>query len=449
MSFNFLSRFDTGRPAAADAPATARPPVPKEQAPGEDRQDAEDRTGFVTYSSLLDPKKQVIGYRMGWRPAAAGPRQPGTAARLKALGESVRHHFCRRSGWRMGNTVLFFDAAPGAISLDEWQGFPTQNVVLCWQAEDFLDPAQQPALTALREHGFGLMLCGAADLPEDKQLRELVTHFDVGAGDALLIANGRRGVAPGRRPIQLIATRMENWPQFEACAARRVPVLVDGSQGSPVVSGPRRALQPESLLIVALMQMLQRNEDVREIEAALKHDAALTYRLLRHINSPAIGAGVEITSLRHAVSMLGYSPLFRWLSLLLATSNVKVSPPFLMKKAIMRGRFVELLGQTLLGAAHTDNLFLVGMFSFIDQLLGIPMTDMLEKVQLAEPVQRAILERKGIYGPFLALALTCETDAGQAVALAEELFMSAAQVNAAHLAAMVWCQEIARVEAPY
>jgi EAL and modified HD-GYP domain-containing signal transduction protein len=346
----------------------------------------------------------------------------------------------------MGKTILFFDIAPGVSLPVKWQGLPATNLVMCLRYEDFLDPGRRPALEALAEQGIGVMLCGASALPEDKQLREIVTHLDVGAGDPVLIAIGR---PPGRQAVHLVATRMDHWPGFEACAARKVPVMVDGRHGSPTAGGPRRALQPGAVLIVRVMQMLQRNEDVREIEAALKHDAALTYRLLRHINSPAISAGVEIHSMRHAVSMLGYTPLFRWLSLLLATSNVKTSPPFLMKRAIMRGRFVELLGQALLGPGHSDNLFLVGMFSVIDQLLGISMAELLEKVQLADPVQHAMLERKGIYGPFLALAITCETDAAEAARLTEELFISANQVNAAHLRAMQWSQEVARVDSPY
>jgi EAL and modified HD-GYP domain-containing signal transduction protein len=242
---------------------------------------------------------------------------------------------------------------------------------------------------------------------------------------------------------------MSGWSDFDAVAARRVPMFVPGSCARPPVTHPGRALQPEALLIVRVMQMIQRNEDVRDIEAALKHDAALSYRLLRHINSPAIGAGIEIHSLRHAVSMLGYSPLFRWLSLLLATSNTKSSPPFLMKKAIMRGRFVELLGQALLAASDADNLFVAGMFSMIDQLLGVPMDEVLGRIQLTEGVQKAILSRGGIYGPFLALAESCEAGAAEAARLSDELFMAASQVNAAHLSAMVWAQEVSPGDAAY
>jgi EAL and modified HD-GYP domain-containing signal transduction protein len=225
----------------------------------------------------------------------------------------------------------------------------------------------------------------------------------------------------------------------------------------PVVEQPQptasanddASLQPESMLIVQLMQMLQRNEDVRQIETALKHDAVLTYRLLRYINSPAVGPGVEIQSLRHAVTMLGYSPLFRWLALLLATSNAATSVPFMTRKAITRGRAVELLGKVMLAPADADNLFVVGMFSLIDQLLGVPMEQVLAKVQLAESVQQAILTRTGVYGPFLALAESCEGDASKAARLSEDLFMSPGQVNAAQLAALVWSQDVGAAEAPY
>jgi c-di-GMP-related signal transduction protein len=443
MVFNLFRRTQRPAEALADSggvgllEAPAEPPV---------RAEPLEASGFVTYSWLLDPKKHIIGYRMGWRAAAGQP--PATPeARIKALLRVIAPSFVHRQrGWCLGKLTLLFDVTPGALRLAEWKSLPARNIVLCCQAQDFADPALLPAFHSLREEGYGLMLCGAADAPADKAVCELATHFDVGAADPLLMATCR---SLSKRPPHPIATRMESWPAFEACAARRVPVLVSPAQESPRANGPRQPLQPESVLIVRLLQMLQRNEDVREIEAALKHDAALTYRLLRHINSPAVGAGVEIESLRHAVAMLGYSRLFRWLSLLLATSDAKSSPPFLMKKAIMRGRFVELLGQALLGPRHSDNLFLVGMFSVIDQVLGIPMTELLEKVQLAEPVQTAILERRGMYGPLLALALACGSDDGDAGRLSEELFMSADQVNTAHLEAIAWSQEISRSDALY
>lgn len=400
-------------------------------------------TGVLSYQWLLDPKKQIIGYRLAWRPVRS-QATGDAAACLQALVATVAHGFIdRHEQWCMAKMGLLFDVTPQALAGLDWCGLPPKNVVLCWRAGDFGHPETLPLVRQLRAQGFGHMVSG--ELAPDNEACELATHFDVGAGDPALLAASR---SIGKRPLLPVATRMENWSGFDACATRRVPVLVNPDVASPALA-TRPSLEPESMLIIRLLQMVQRNEDIREIEAALKHDAAITYRFLRHINSPGVGGGVEIESLRHAVAMLGYARLFRWLSMLLATTDMKAKPAFLMKKAIIRGRFVELLGQALLGPRHADNLFLAGMFSVIEELLGVPMEELLAKVQLGEPVQQAIADRGGIYGPFLELALAVEAGGGEADTIADRLCMGASHVNAAHLAAIAWSQEIGRADVAY
>jgi len=61
--------------------------------------------------------------------------------------------------------------------------------------------------------------------------------------------------------------------------------------------------------------------DIAKIDATLKRDPALAFKLLRLVNSAAFGLPVQITSFQHAVMMLGYKKLMRWLSLLLATAS--------------------------------------------------------------------------------------------------------------------------------
>ena len=57
-------------------------------------------------------------------------------------------------------------------------------------------------------------------------------------------------------------------------------------------------------------------------------------------------------------------------------------------------------------------------------------------------VFRGIFGVDGMYGPFLALAESCEQDDGNSAALADALFMSAEQVNRAHLSALAWAQNL-------
>jgi c-di-GMP-related signal transduction protein len=108
----------------------------------------------------------------------------------------------------------------------------------------------------------------------------------------------------------------------------------------------------------------------------------------------------------------------------------------------VRGRFAELLGQSFLPRAEAENLFVAGMFSLLDLLLGVSMEEVLDSIQLSEAVTQALLTRDGIFGPFLALAEACEKNNGTAGPLAEALFISASQVNEAHLAALVWAQSL-------
>src|SRR5690606_29714686 len=181
---------------------------------------------------------------------------------------------------------------------------------------------------------------------------------------------------------------------------------------------------------------VRQNADVRQLEDVRKRDAALSYKLFRYINNAGFGLGAEIQSLRHAVTMLGYSPLYRWLSLLLATASTNSHGAVLMQTAIVRGRFAELAAHRILPQNEAENLFVAGMFSLLDRLLGLPITEVLAKVHLSDAVSQALLTREGIYGPFLALAEACEAGNGDISALADALFISDRRVNEAHLAAL-------------
>lgn len=384
--------------------------------------------GYLSPFVMMDLRRRVVGYRMTWRHRDG--QGTSRAADLRAMAECLAENLNPgRRGWKLGRTPLFLDVTTDLSLLACVEALPQENVVLCVGPQD-IGQESLPALQFMRDRGFSLMLRGAAEPPPPGPMREVFTHLDVGAGkDADLLDRLAQEQEEGGLPLRLI--------------------LTEPGEPAPCAQADDGNLQPESMLIVRLMQMLQRNEDVRQIETALKHDAVLTYRLLRHINSPAIGPGVEIQSLRHAVTMLGYSHLFRWLALLLATSSSASGSPFLTRKAIMRGRAVELLGKSMLTPTDADNLFVVGMFSMIDQLLGVPMQEVLGRVQLAESVQQAILHRGGVYGPFLALAESCERESGDTARLAEDLFMSPAQVNAAVLQALMWAQEVGAAESPY
>jgi c-di-GMP-related signal transduction protein len=141
-----------------------------------------------------------------------------------------------------------------------------------------------------------------------------------------------------------------------------------------------------------------------------------SYKLLRYINSAGFGLSCEIQSFRHAVSMLGYDKLNRWLSLLLATASKDPMAPALMYTALLRARLMELLASGLVDKSEYDNLFITGAFSLLDLLLGVSMEQVLEAMRLPEPICDALLGNGGRYQPFLELALASERQDGAVIA---------------------------------
>ncbi|WP_256330513.1 EAL and HDOD domain-containing protein [Variovorax sp. YR216] len=419
--------------------------------------------GFLTYALQLDAQRQIKGYKFDWR---AVSDTASDCYRFRAVLSTVVSNLkSAKGGWRLGKLVVYLDATAEGLAFKELQALPPESVVLCLRLAELADKKLRPRLEALRAQGFGIMLCNVEALPAAPEPRSpevaegadaseeagatdpfgglsLVTHLDVLDGRKELVDIARHLRPPGTPAIHPIATRVAGWTEFDAYAGRRLDAFVRGREAIAAETGAGGAMHPESVLIIRVMQMIQRNEGVRAIEAALAHDEALTARLLQHINILAVGHNVEVHSLHHAVGLLGYAALFRWLSLLLATSTKASGLAYMTKKAIMRGRFVELMGQGMLAAEASDELFLAGMFSLIDRVLGVPMQEVLAKVHLPEPVQEAIRTRGGVYGPLVALAESCETDASEAPALAASIGLSAEKVNASHLSAIAWALDV-------
>jgi EAL and modified HD-GYP domain-containing signal transduction protein len=104
---------------------------------------------------------------------------------------------------------------------------------------------------------------------------------------------------------------------------------------------------------------------------------------------------------------------------------------------------MELLAAELLPPEECDNAFVVGVFSLLDTMLGIPLEQALETVALPEPVTDALLRNQGVFAPFLELTKACESgDDATFARTAEALHLSNHQVNMAHLQALTWAETL-------
>jgi hypothetical protein len=202
-------------------------------------------------------------------------------------------------------------------------------------------------------------------------------------------------------------------------------------------------LNPSHAQIVRVLNLVRRNAEVKEIEAALKQDVTLSYKLLRYINSAGFGLSCEIQSYRHAVTILGTDKLNKWLSVLLVTASRDPAAPALMQTSIARGRFMETIGREFFDKAQLDNLFIAGAFSMLDTLLGTRIESVLEQMHLPDTITDALLRHEGVFGPFLDLALACEgASARDLLAKAMAIGVTANKLNHAQIEALAYADAL-------
>ncbi len=324
--------------------------------------------------------------------------------------------------WPVARTV-FLSLGQTAPDMDllAWQ--TPQNVMIEIPAASLGVPATAELAQHLSRAGVSLCLDGfdaGTQVPAGVDFR--FTLAEVTANSS---------AAPGL----LLAKGLQDNAQFDLAMNKGF----GGAAGWFFLRGvtPAKKLNPGQAQTIRLLNLVRNNADIKEIEAALKQDVALSVKLLRYINSAGFGLATEIHSFRHAVTLLGYDKLNKWLSLLLVTSSKDAAAPALMQAAIARGRFMELAAAHYVDKKELDNLFITGAFSLLDILLGVLMETVLADMQLPETIKEALISGSGPYAPYLALAKASEqTDFAHYAALAEALNLEDRAVNQALLSAL-------------
>ena len=339
---------------------------------------------------------------------------PNVAAVVEALNAQA-------AAWPAHHTVFVsLGRLVPTPELMNWQ--MPDNATIEIPAQTLAHPQTQALMKQLQEAGRPMNLTWYA--PD--------TALPAGIDWRFVLMDSRRVASPASAPGLKLAWGLTDIGGFRPA----IGAGFDGASGWFFLRGnpPAKELSPSHAQIIRLLNLVRNNGEVRDIEAMLKQDVALSYKLLRYINSAGFGLMCEIQSFRHAVSILGYSALNKWLSLLLVTASRDPSAPAMMQTAIARGRFMEEIGASYLDAAERDNLFITGAFSLLPLLLGTSMQAVLDEMNLPASITDALVYGQGELAPFLRLAQQCENFDGSGLAkAAAELHLPCERVNNALL----------------
>jgi EAL and modified HD-GYP domain-containing signal transduction protein len=197
--------------------------------------------------------------------------------------------------------------------------------------------------------------------------------------------------------------------------------------------------------VVDLMQRVDRQEPAEKLEAVVKNDPTLAFRLMRYLNSPGFGLSVEISSFRHALMILGYQRLKRWLALLVTSAVDDPDMKPLMQLAVRRGLLMEEIARPGGDDALRNELFICGVFSTLDRMIGQSFEELLKTIPVQESVAQALAHESGPCAPFLALARAVEAESAYDIReAAEALMLSVGDVNRALAKSLVHAHSLTK-----
>ena len=418
--------------------------------------DIDPQNVFLGRQPILDRNQQLFAYELLFR--SAGADQGNFASFIdgnQATATVIVNAFSEFSlADALGPYQGFIKVDLGLLFSDLINALPPHAVVL-----EILDTVPQTSETIarceqLRQAGYILathVRPEALDL-DGKPLLKIAEVIKV---DVSRVEPERmRQLAPALKCLRktLLAEKVENNTQMRLCHELGFDLFQGYYFARPTVIEGKR-LQSSETALLRLLGLISQDADTAAIEAVFKQEPVLTINLLRLTNSAGSGLATRITSLRHAITLLGRRQLLRWLQLLLysgaSSSAPAVSP--LLQLAATRGRLMELLVDRTpdvrqCGRDLVDQAFMVGILSLMPALLGTGAGTVLAQLPLAAPVHDALGERRGVLGDLLTLVEALEDEARDKAAEVLQRLpdIDAACANSCLTRALSWANNLAR-----
>jgi EAL and modified HD-GYP domain-containing signal transduction protein len=216
-----------------------------------------------------------------------------------------------------------------------------------------------------------------------------------------------------KHKVRMIAQKVETPEQFELAKSLGMDLFQGFHFARPQLITARRE-KPAKLALLRLLSLAMEDAETHAIESEFKRHPHLSVNLMRLVNSAACSRGQSITSLRHALVLLGRRQLRVWLQLLLYTAdrgNKSLGSP-LLQLAAARGKLMEQLASRKPGpdSVVKELAFITGILSLMDVLLEMSHEDILKQLNLPAPVKAALLNRDGEIGDMLSLTEHLERD---------------------------------------
>jgi len=405
---------------------------------------------FIGRQPILDRDQQLYAYELLFR---RGTQNSADVTDDLAATATVLSHVFSELGLEaaLGPYLGFVNLDARMLASDALELLPREKFVLEVLETVDITPEVVQRCRDLKEKGFTLALDDFVTFEErHKPLLELadIVKVDLMGMDAAALQRTVAALRPWK--VKLLAEKVDDEAQVKVCCELGFELFQGYYFAKPTIIAGKK-LSHSELALIQLLGLILDDAETPQLEAVFKQEPGLTLNLMRLTNSAASGVRQKITSLRHAITVLGRRQLQRWLQLLLYTNPSGGGANPLLQLAATRGRFMELLAGDLMGAGREfeDRAFMTGIMSLMPALLHVPIDEIIATLNVAPDVREALERHDGVLGRMLQLAEKQEEgDMDACFALTTELpGLDNERINAILAQALAWANSIGQESA--
>jgi len=381
----------------------------------------------MTRMPILDKRDRVHGYKLLFESGADASAPESRAA--FAIERLAR-----------GLPAFVHCADP---STENWvRHLPAKATVLELAGDVAPTPELIAACRGLKASGFRLALADFSSFQDaNPLLLDLADYFKLSL-DRVDAGERRRLLdrMAGKRVLR-IAGKVETQQDFKQAAEEGFD-LFEGYYFSRPNQVPGRKIPGNRMVHLEMLEVLQRAPvDMERLSQLITCDAALTYRLLRLVNSPFCALRQEVTSIRSALLLLGEATARRIATLAIGGDFNSGQPAEILRMAFVRARFCELAGGPC-GLIPSEQ-YLIGMVSMFPAMLGMSMKDLAQWLPLREGARAALLGDENAESALLRWLAGNESGSwARCQAIVQSGRLGSAQLSACFADAVAWADGV-------
>ena len=401
----------------------------------------------VARQPIFDEKLRIYGYELLFRDTSESVEFNAVDG-SRATSETISHSFHDIGIERVTGGKRAFVNFTEKLLL---QGVATilTNRILVVEVLETVEPTPEVihACEMLRKEGY---LVALDDFILEPKYYPLLAVADIIKVDFLATPYEKIKVfahSMRNKRVILLAEKLETQEDFDKAKELGFKLFQGYFFAKPVIlKNKQPSLTPMKINSLRLIRLANDiNVDFRKIADIIKQDVALSYRLLRVVNSAFFGLRYTVKNIRQALAILGMEEIKKWVTLVSLAEMSDSKPDELVTMALIRARLMEKMAEHVGLKKQSDDMFMVGLLSLMDVLMDLSMEDIAKRTNIAEHIYMPLVTGEGTYAEILSIIVHYErSEWDTCFEMAKKYNLTAVQLHNMYIEAIEWSHSLGR-----